>query len=98
MPIIGGTVNEATEMQMDVLDALKALWHRNGMSPTVRDLMIEVGAANTNCIFTKLRSLQKKGLIEWSNGNRSRSIWPAGWREKIRRAIADIRRAEKVKK
>jgi len=80
-------VNGATDLQLAVLEAIKDLWRKNAMSPTVRDLAVAVGAKNTNCIFTKLKSLQKKGLIEWTNEGKSRSIWPTGWRDAIRKVL-----------
>lgn len=80
-------MSEATELQMEVLEAIKAFLRQHAMSPTVRDLAVAVGAKSTNCIFTKLKSLQKKGLIEWVNEGKSRSIWPVGWRDAIRKTL-----------
>lgn len=83
-------------MQKEVLEAIKDLWRLNAMAPTVRDICIHIGAKNTNCIFTKLKSLKTKGLIEWSNEGTSRAIWPTGWRKKIKAAIATIQKEERA--
>lgn len=89
-----GDVNEATDLQMQVLAAIKKLLCKTAQCPTVREIAIAVGMKNTNCVFTKLKSLQKKGLIEWENEGKSRAVWPTGWRDEIKKTLKHLNKSK----
>lgn len=75
---------ELTDRQNEVMDAIWSHWRQCQISPTIRELMTRLNLTNTNSVVCHLRALEAKGAIEWARNGRSRMIFPAGLREKIK--------------
>jgi len=76
-----------TERQAKVLAAVVDYWATHGVSPSIRDIADACGFTSPNGAVCHLKALARKGAIEWLTGEdkaRSRGIWPAGCRAKVR--------------
>lgn len=79
-----------TELQAEMLAAICAHWRAHGRPPTVRDLMRATGHNSPNGVTNHLKGLERKGEVEIDRtAPNVPGIWPAGWRGRIRRALAD---------
>jgi len=56
-------VRELTERQQQVLDIVRRYILKNGQSPTVREIVRELGVRSTCTVHKHLTALAKKGLI-----------------------------------
>lgn len=78
---------ELTDRQNEVMGAIWEHWRRYQVPPTLRELMAMTGVKSPNGIVGHLRLLASKGAIEWDRDGRSRMIFPAGLREKIKGVV-----------
>lgn len=56
-------MQELTERQRDVLEAIRRHMARNGESPTVREIAREIGVRSTRTVHKHLGALEEKGCI-----------------------------------
>ena len=56
-------MRESTERQRQVLDIVRRYLMKNGQSPTVREIVRELGVRSTCTVHKHLTALAKKGLI-----------------------------------
>lgn len=61
---------------VDTLEAVRRLIAREGYSPSIRDLVEDLGVT-ANAVHERLTKLRDRGLIVWTNG-KGRSIRLAG--------------------
>lgn len=80
-------VDPLTPSQERFLAAVANHWRAHGIAPTYRDLAAVLGFRSTNAVSGMVRVLVKKGRLE-CDATTSRTLWPAGWRDRIRAALA----------
>lgn len=69
---------DITRRQYDVLMFIKEFRAKNGMGPTLRDIMRGWGLSSPNAVMCHLRALRSRGLIDWIPG-KARSIRLVGF-------------------
>ncbi len=66
---------ELTKKQKLILDFINDFQEKNGFPPTVRDICIGVGLRSTATVFTHLKNLEEKGVLNKSSAkNRAISV------------------------
>ncbi|MBQ7792791.1 MAG: transcriptional repressor LexA [Clostridia bacterium] len=66
---------ELTKKQKLILDFINEFQDKNGFPPTVRDICIGVGLRSTATVFTHLKNLEEKGVLNKSSSkNRAISV------------------------
>lgn len=66
---------ELTKKQKLILDFINDFQDKNGFPPTVRDICIGVGLRSTATVFTHLKNLEEKGVLNKSSSkNRAISV------------------------
>ncbi len=66
---------ELTKKQKMILDFINDFQGKNGYPPTVRDICIGVGLRSTATVFTHLKNLEEKGVLNKSSAkNRAISV------------------------
>ncbi len=66
---------ELTKKQKLILDFINDFQEKNGYPPTVRDICIGVGLRSTATVFTHLKNLEEKGVLNKSSAkNRAISV------------------------
>ncbi len=66
---------ELTKKQKMILDFINDFQDKNGFPPTVRDICIGVGLRSTATVFTHLKNLEEKGVLNKSSSkNRAISV------------------------
>lgn len=66
---------ELTKKQKQILDFINDFQEKNGYPPTVRDICIGVGLRSTATVFTHLKNLEEKGVLNKSSAkNRAISV------------------------
>ena len=66
---------ELTKKQKTILDFINDFQNKNGYPPTVRDICIGVGLRSTATVFTHLKNLEEKGVLNKSSAkNRAISV------------------------
>lgn len=66
---------ELTKKQKMILDFINDFQDKNGYPPTVRDICIGVGLRSTATVFTHLKNLEEKGVLNKSSSkNRAISV------------------------
>ena len=58
-----------TNLQQETLDAIQAYIDDNGYSPSSTDLADRFNVGQ-NAIMSRLKSMRKKGVIDWKDGQR----------------------------
>lgn len=57
-----------TDKQREVFNALRRFIAQNGYSPSITELMAEVGTSSRNRIQSSLTALRAEGVITWTKG------------------------------
>jgi repressor LexA len=74
-------MQDLTERQRAVLDALRRLHERDGFSPSLREVASEVGLASASSVHPHVVRLEERGLIDRRPGKpRTMRRITAGWR------------------
>ena len=55
-----------TDIQLETLVAVAAFCAKHGYSPTVRELVADLGLTSTGTMQARLETLQALGLITWA--------------------------------
>lgn len=76
-----------TDRQREVLDAVRDHWREHATSPTIRYLQARFKYASTNGVVSHLTALNRRKAIEWVRNGKSRMIFPAGLRERIKGVV-----------
>ncbi len=64
-----------TKKQKEIVDFINDFQEKNGYPPTVRDICIGVGRKSTATVFTHLKNLEEKGVLNKSSSkNRAISV------------------------
>lgn len=73
---------EPAPRQRLVLELVSQRLVRGEPSPTIRELLADIGATSTNGMREHLRALRRKGLVTFTDNERRRGarITEAGWR------------------
>lgn len=69
-PVVAKVMPELSDPQRRVLDALRTLLEREGYSPSVREIGATVGLSSSSSVHAHLKSLKKKGFIDFGGGMR----------------------------
>ncbi|MGE3063153.1 MAG: transcriptional repressor LexA [bacterium] len=70
-------MKEASRAQRRVLESIEKFRNKNGYSPTVREIVSDLGFKSTKAVFVHVKNLQKIGLID-KNDRISRGIISRG--------------------
>ena len=66
-------MNDLTDQQQRLLDAIRDHWHAYSHAPTLMELAAVLGHANASAVLNALNHLGRRGLVEWDDRS-SRTI------------------------
>jgi repressor LexA len=69
-----GTPIKLTERQQELLDYLRAHQKSEGVMPSTRDIQKHFGFSSQTAAMSHLRALEKKGVIQHSNGSNNDEV------------------------